>query len=233
MFKKMDIIFSVSSYIKKLLIKLGVDERRIFIINVGVDYLLVRKVAAKMSLDKKFDACFLGSIIPRKGVIDLIKAWKIVTTKRPNAKLLIIGKGNGLYYDKVKSLVKNYNLQENVTFSGFVPEEEKYNLLSQSKIFVFPSYLESGPIAICEAISCGTPVIAYELPHYKERYKDAIVYIEKGAIKELAINILNLLEDEQIMERLRKACVELSKNFNWNSIAKYELRIIRKYLFGL
>lgn len=230
LFKKVDLIFSVSPHIKKLLIKLGVNERRIFVINVGVDYSLVRKIATKTSTHKKFDACFLGSIIPRKGVIDLIKAWKIVTTEKPDARLLIIGKGDGLYFEKVKSLVKKYNLQENIIFSGFVPEVEKYKLLSQSKIFVFPSYLEGSPLALCEAIACGIPVIAYDLPNYKGAYGDMIIYVDKGDVKQLAVSVLKLLKDESFREKLKGEYIKLTKSYSWDDIAKYELHVIRKYL---
>ncbi|MEM0057357.1 MAG: glycosyltransferase family 4 protein [Candidatus Bathyarchaeia archaeon] len=231
--RKMDVVFSVSPYIKKLLVKLGVDEQRIFVITVGVDRPFVQRIVAKASSSKKFDACFLGSIIPRKGVIDLIKAWKIVVAKKPDARLLIIGKGSGPYFEKVNSLIKNYKLQENVIFSGFVSEEEKYKLLSQSKIFVFPSYLEGNPIAMCEAVSCGVPVIAYDLPYYKETYGDMIVYVSKGDIKQLAVTILNLLDDEVLVEKLKDKYAMLSKRFDWGRIAEYELHVIQKCLFNL
>ena len=228
--KKMDIIFSVSPFIKKLLVKLGIDERRLFVVNVGVDRSLIQKIASQSLGDKSFDACFLGNIIPRKGVIDLIKAWKIVNVERPKAKLLIIGKGSGTYFEKVKALVKNYGLLKNVIFSGFVPEREKYTLLSQSKIFVFPSYLEGNPLAICEALSCGIPVIAYDFPYYREIYGDALVYVKKGDFSELANAILSLLKDELFKEKMRNKYVELSKNLDWENIAKYELEIIQKCL---
>ncbi|MEM3696425.1 MAG: glycosyltransferase family 4 protein [Candidatus Bathyarchaeia archaeon] len=225
--KKMDIIFSVSHYIKDLLIKMGIEKRRIYPVHIGVNFSFIQAVAQKFKDDKKFDACFLGSIIPRKGVIDLIKAWKIVNRKKPNARVIIIGGGKGPYLGKVKELAKKMNLLKNIVFTGFVSEEEKYKLLAQSRVFVFPSYLEGNPLVLCEAMACGLPVVVYDLPYYKENYGEKMIYVRKGDIKELATTILTILENTLIQERLSRESIELARHRSWEIIAKYELETIK------
>jgi glycosyltransferase involved in cell wall biosynthesis len=157
----------------------------------------------------------------------LIKAWKIINKKRPDAKLIIIGGGKGPYLEKVKELVKKLDLLKNVIFTGFVPEEEKYKLLAQSRIFVFPSYLEGSPLVLCEAMACGLLVIAYDLPYYREKYGEKIVYAKKGAVEELATKILKILENKHVQEKLSRESTELARQRSWESIAEYEQKIIK------
>lgn len=230
--RKMDIIFSVSLYIKNLLAKMGIDKRRIYPLHVGVNFSFIHATAQKFKDHKKFDACFLGSIIPRKGVIDLIKAWKIVNMRKPNARLIIIGSGKGPYLEKVKELAKKMNLLKNIIFTGFVSEEEKYKLLAQSRVFVFPSYLEGSPLVLCEAMACGLPVIVYDLPYYKENYGEKMVYVRKGDIKELATNILKMLENMLVQERLSRESIELARQRSWETIAECELKNIKILLYN-
>jgi len=226
--KKMDLIFTVSEYIKNLLVKVGIDEERIYPVSSGIDYNYIRSIPSPQ--DKKFDACFLGAIIPRKGVLDLVRAWAKVVKVKPSAKLAIVGEGSGLYLAKVKEFIAKHNLRNNVVMTGFVPEERKYKLLKQSKIFVFPSYLESFAQVICEAMACGLPVVAYQLPVYKEFYGNNIAYVRSGDIDALATTIIHLFDNENLQREMRGKGYKIAKQYDWNRIANYELKVITQHL---
>jgi|Deesub1362A_J573_1020465.scaffolds.fasta_scaffold00439_24 glycosyltransferase involved in cell wall biosynthesis len=228
--KKMDVIFSVSRYIKRLLIKMGIDEKRIYVVRVGVNYFYIRSIVQKFWENKIFDVCFLGNIIPRKGVIDLIKAWRMVVKRRPMAKIVLVGGGKPSYMLKVRNLIEKLGLGRNVLLAGFVPEEEKFKLLAQSKIFVFPSYLEGSPLVLIEAMATGLPIIAYDLPYYRENYGEKIIYVKQGDVKELATTIIHLLEDVFLQERMKKECLELAEQRDWETVAKYELQIAQEFI---
>ena len=66
-------------------------------------------------------------------------------------------------------------LSNNINYLGYVTGDEKYSILAQSRIFLFPSYYESAPQAPLEAMKCGLPVVAYDLP--------PCVTFKKGMIK--------------------------------------------------
>lgn len=157
MIEKIDLIFAVSECHKRILLKMGINKHRVHSIPSGIDYYHIRSQQSPES--KKFDACFLGAIIPRKGVLDLVKAWLMVTKVKEDAKLVLIVGGQRYYYNEVKRYVSRYNLTNNILLKGFVSEEIKYRLLRQSKIFIFPSYWESFAQTVCEAMACGLPVI--------------------------------------------------------------------------
>jgi glycosyltransferase involved in cell wall biosynthesis len=225
--KESDIVFCVSEYIKKLLQDLGVPENRLYVFGSGVNLDVINSVSVS---EKTYDACFMGDLIPRKGILDLIFVWKEVTKELKDGKLVVIGKGDEKYLRKIESVVNKLNLQHNVFFAGFVPEEEKYRILKSSKIFIFPSRSEGSPIAVCEAMACGLPVVAYNLPGLMERYGNGVFYSEIGDIKGMARHALTLLKNDKLRSYESSKSMERAVKYNWENIAKEEINLIAKML---
>jgi len=225
--KKADLIFAISRHVQGLLLKAGIDEKRVYLTSSGIDVAQISSVNVE---GKVFDACFVGSIIPRKGVLDLVKAWRIVVDSKPDAKLAIVGGGSGFYINRVKQYIADNGLQNNVIMTGFVSEEEKYKVMKASKIFVFPSYLESFAIVVCEALACGLPVVAYELPAYRDFYGNSLAYVSIGNVKALAGKIIELLNDVDMCEKLAKAGNHIAKKYDWENVAKQQIKAINKML---
>ena len=228
--KKADLIFAISRHVQGLLLKTGIDEKRVYLTSSGIDVAQISSVNVE---GKVFDACFVGSIIPRKGVLDLVKAWRIVVDSKPDAKLAIVGGGSGFYINRVKQYIADNGLQNNVIMTGFVSEEEKYKVMKASKIFVFPSYLESFAIVVCEALACGLPVVAYELPAYRDFYGNSLEYVSTGNVKALAGKIIELLNDVDMREKLAKAGSHIAKRYDWESVAKRQIEVIQRLLKGI
>jgi glycosyltransferase involved in cell wall biosynthesis len=93
------------------------------------------------------------------GLENLIAAMKEVASYIPDVLLLIGGKGylEGLLHAQVKKL----QLEQNVSFLGFIPEEKLPLYYQAADLFVLPTIaLEGFGLATVEALSCGTPVIA-------------------------------------------------------------------------
>lgn len=221
--KYSDLIFCVSNEIKNSLIKLGIDSKRLFTLGAGIDINAIKRIRPQ---EKIYDACFMGDIIPRKGVQDLVVAWRAITKENKHAKLIIIGKADESYLCKIKLFVEKFALHDNIIFTGFVDGKEKYELLKKSRIFVFPSYLESFSIAVCEALACGLPVVAYDLPSFKEHYGDCITYVEKGNIKELAKAALNLLDNDDVRNEMAIKGTERASKYSWEGVAKRMLDLV-------
>ena len=225
--RKADLIFAISRHVQGLLLKAGIDRERIYFTSSGIDVAQISSVNVE---GKVFDACFVGAIIPRKGVLDLVKAWRIVVNSKPDAQLAIVGGGSGFYINKVKQYIADNGLQNNVIMTGFVSEKEKYKIMKASKIFVFPSYLEGCPIVVCEALACGLPVVAYELPAYRDFYGSNLAYVGAGNVKELAAKIIELLDDADMREKLAKAGSHIAKKYDWHNVAKQQIKAIKKCL---
>ncbi|QKJ29929.1 glycosyltransferase family 4 protein [Mucilaginibacter mali] len=146
---------------------------------------------------------FTGTLVQKKGIYQLAKAWNMVNRQVPGARLLVLGKGN---CQKVMNLL-NPDAQTTVSFMGHVAAGELYRYLSSSAIAVFPSYAEAFALAPLEAMACGIAVINSNRTSGPELIDNGIdgLLIDPDDIDQLASAILHLLNNVEIREQIAKA----------------------------
>lgn len=104
---------------------------------------------------------YAGLLIPRKGVVHLVKAFASIAPDFSQARLLIIGREeNQTYAARLTALVKDLGLEHRIQFLGEVSQQELAQYMGQACAFVFPTYSEGLPRVVFEAMSTGLPVIA-------------------------------------------------------------------------
>ena len=106
---------------------------------------------------------FLGVLIRRKGVEDLLNAVRqLVDSGRWGHKKLILA-GTGAEEERLKEQCAALGLNDSVTFAGWTAGEKKTALMRSCQVLVLPSYHEGLPMAILEAMSYGMPVVATDV----------------------------------------------------------------------
>jgi len=225
--KRADLLLIVSSYYKELLTEMDMNPNRIYTVRHGVNFTHISSI--KVDDSKSFDACFMGSLNPQKGIFDLVQAWKKVIDKKPDAKLVIIGTGKKVVVEQLNKLILKLNLDKNIIQTGWL-YDEKFKVMKKSKIFAFPSYGEGFALAVCEAMACGLPVVAYDLPAYKSVYRKGMITVRTGDVQELANALIDILEDESSQKKLGRDAIEQAKEYDWENSARAQLDIITKFL---
>jgi glycosyltransferase involved in cell wall biosynthesis len=220
-----DLVFVINESARGRCLKFGIKEEKIVKTSNAVD--VISAVGDNVDIEaREFDACFLGRLEKSKGVFDLLSIWKLMRCQRPNARLAIMG--DGPEKERVRKLSMKMGLENNFTLIGFVSGEEKYRMLKSSSVFVFPSYLESWGIAVAEAMSCGLPVVAYDLPVYKEVFEDKLVTVPLGDVDAMVRQVLLLLENPQDAKKTGEANREFVGRYDWSVVAQRELARIMK-----
>ncbi len=121
----------------------------------------------------KTKALFLGSIGPRKGVFDLIEAMSHLKKTKRSVSLSIAGyEERAGELDRARFRLEELNLRDTCRFVGTVQGERKKQLLSESSVFVLPSYNEGLPIALLEAMAAGLAVVTTPVGGIPEVIKD-------------------------------------------------------------
>ena len=109
----------------------------------------------------KGELLYVGGLAKHKGIFQLIKSLRYVVDKYPNIKLNIAGKGNE--ENNLKNLVKSLNLEKNVKFLGFIPNDKIKELYAKSHFVIIPSiWLENSPYVIYESMAIGKYVLGSE-----------------------------------------------------------------------
>jgi len=169
--KKSDYVFTVSKKLVNFLIINGFNKKKIVLTGNAVEIDLIKK--AKKQKKYQSDALFVGRINKAKGIYDLLEVLKRIKKKLPFFQFSIMGQGDLNTERQYKKDIKKFNLQKNIKFLGFKTGLEKYKIIKSSKLFLFLSHNESFGVALLEAVCCGLPAIAYNLPVYNKIYKNS------------------------------------------------------------
>jgi len=157
---------------------------------------------------------YVGQVNQHKGVDFLLETY----SRMPNSSILyIVGVGKSLLYLKDKYL-KN----ENIIFLNYLSGREKASIFEQSDVLILPSlWLENSPKAIYEAYSYGMPVIASRIggiPELVDEKQTGFLFLP-GDASELAGKMTYLVDNPQVIERLRNNCLNYARKFSINEQA--------------
>ena len=171
------------------------------------------------NIPKKFNnILYLGRIAKRKGIDFLIRSMPLVVRTIPDAQLLVGGIGSCL--EKMKSLVRQLDLERNVTFLGFVPDNHLNTLYNQAHCVVVPSIFEGFGITVIEALAAGTRVVGTDVDGIREilksgEYGRLVPYGDHQALADAIIAELNepkragVLRPEYLVEQFRNRYLEV------------------------
>lgn len=205
-------VFALNGRLYDELLALGFKKARLSVLGAGIDYQAIRSRRPKKKYP--YDVVALGRIAPIKGVFDTVDIWKKVLAKNPNLQLAWIGQGGEGYHKQLIDQLKQYNLTDSFHLLGFVDSEKKYDLLKSAKVFICPDHENGWGLAVCEAMSSGLPVVAYNLDIfggvYKKGYKSVELFDTAGFAKELT----KVLQDTSMQKKMSKDAFAQAMEFD-------------------
>lgn len=210
---------------KKLREKFG-PKSRIYLVEKGVNE--IHSQPGKRRKDNKVIVTFIGTTVSRKGIIDLLKAIKIVQHKNQNVKLLIVGSGPSAAVSRLKRQIST--LRVNATYLGPIDSKRKWSTLSQSDIFCLPSYLDAYPSAILEAMAKGVPVISTKEVDSPIVNGVSGLLVNAGDIQALAEAIKKLANNPDLRHKIGREGQIIAQNLTWSKQAKRLMDLYQKFL---
>jgi glycosyltransferase involved in cell wall biosynthesis len=151
-----------------------------------------------------------------KGVDVLIRAFGLVKESIGDAELLICGK-RSKDQPSLEWLRREMGLRD-VTFLGYVSEDELPGYYSSATVMIFPSRCGFG-LSTLEAMACGTPVIAGAVLDAPEFLDDAGILVNPDDIAVLAESIRRVLTEPGLREKLSAKSIARAKSFSWEKMA--------------
>lgn len=202
--RKADTVVTVSDFSKQDIIDTyKVDASKIEVIYnaVGPEFCELPSqderrgaVRAEFGLsDDKYLLC-VGNLQPRKNIPRLIMAFdKYIKDNNADCKLVIVGKKAWMYEEIEKYVSDN---KDKVILTDYVSTKVLVELLNEAKGFIYPSIFEGFGIPPLEALCCGTPVAASDIPVIREVLGDNIVYFDPFNVDDMASAIRTLMEGD-------------------------------------
>ena len=217
---------------EKDLIKEGFDKGKIKVVYLGVskkfkqikDKKEIEKIKKKYGIKGDY-ILSVGTLEPRKNIGRVIKSFSQLATR--NSQLVLVGKQG--WGNQSKSQISN--LKSQITFTGFVPDNDLPALYSGAKVFVYPSLYEGFGLPVLESMACGCPVITSNISSLPEIAGNAALLINPKNTKEIKKAMEKLLTNEKLRKKLIRKGLTQAKKFSWNKTTHQTLEIYTKLSF--
>lgn len=178
----------------------------------------VQKTTPKRT-DTELILCFIGHITKLKGLEVLLSTVKILTKQNYAIRLNVVGDGEQLHYLKNK-----YGNQANIAFWGF--RNDAIHILKESDLLVVPSFYDSFPNTIMEALYMDVPVIGSKRGGIPEMLEYEELVFEPNV--EALTNKIQEIMDKKLLEEYKKLCRERKQHFTFDWVKEIEECLLSK-----
>jgi alpha-maltose-1-phosphate synthase len=218
-----DIVTVPSTFAYRSFVEMGVPESKLRKVPYGVDLRRFEKVAGPDP--EAFDVLFVGQVAFRKGVPDLIEAFRLL--KHPKKHLWIVG---GMRPEMARYL-REHRPPENIEFMGHIPQPQLKHIMSLSHVMVLPSVEDGFGLVMAQALACGCPVIGTRHTGGEDLFTDGkegfIVPIRDP--QAIADRLQLLADDPDRRAAMSEAALQLVKGLGgWTEYGNQMVEVFRK-----
>lgn len=186
-----------------------------------------KETRARLGIEEGF-ILFVGTIEPRKNLITLLRAFaEVMKASELRPQLVIAGK-EGWLTGETMTYVESEGLGERVKFTGYITDKDLRALYSCCAVCVYPSLYEGFGLPPLEAMACGAPVIASDVPSLSEAVGNAAFLVPPLDAQRLAQSIVEMLSDEGKRAYFSRAGLDHASHFTWERTAKLTLEIYQE-----
>jgi len=233
-----DWIITGSNFTKQEIVQyMNYPEEKVTVIYHAVDHslykvypkFLLQKTKEKFALPNNF-LLFVGSIEPRKNLLNLLKAYHLLSSEiKEKYPLVLVGfKG----WENKEIMLEIEKEKKSIQYLGYVLDRELAHIYNLATLFIYPSLYEGFGIPPLESMACGTAVIASNIASLPEACGDAVEYITPTESKDIAEKITYILTDSIRRDILIEKGFKHSQRFTWEKAAKAHMEVFHEVLNG-
>lgn len=225
---------SVSDYTAKMTNQVFNQNHDFTIIPNGIDMRLFEK---DTDSNEKNIILYFGTLIRKKGLLELPHAFNLIHEKNPNAQLVLVGKdasdiisGNTSTWQMMQELFTPSAL-EKVTYFGPVAYSEVRKQIQKATVCVFPTFAEALPVSWLEAMAMEKAIVASNIGWGNEIVENGVsgFLAHPSDHQEYADRILQLLADSSLRENIeRQAKLRIASHFEIHLIANQNVAFYEK-----
>ncbi|MDJ1496375.1 glycosyltransferase family 4 protein [Cytophagaceae bacterium DM2B3-1] len=199
-------IVAVSRDMVNQLVELGADKKKVHFISCGV---ITEKFRGADPENAQQLVVAVGRFTPKKAPHLTIKAFQLVLEKCPNAKLVMIGKGE--LWDECQQMIQEMGLQSSIQLVGIKTPDEIMSYLKQARLFVQHSMFnpvnndsEGTPTSVLEASSMGLPIVSTTHAGIKDAVTHGVtgLLVNEGDFRTMASHMITLLENPALASQM-------------------------------
>jgi glycosyltransferase involved in cell wall biosynthesis len=213
-----DTVGILSTQVKRLFIEAGFPEEKFVVVSNAVNW--KRFENATWPRPEPGRLLFIARMVPTKGLVDVIRAVRIVLDRDFTVTLDCVGDGPSRA--EAESLSRELGLSEVVRFTGLVPEAETVRYYLEAGMLVFPTHREGFSMTVFQALAAGLPILTTRCyasaDHLKE--PDHCLWVEPRDPQGLAERIMWLLDHPEAAAHMSRESMKLARTFDAAPVAR-------------
>lgn len=230
-----DHIIAISQSTKNDIIQyFGINEKKITVVYNGYSdrfgplQLKDRKniVHEKYKINKPF-ILFVGTVEPRKNIVNLMKAYAEFNKKNDKFDLVIVGKRGWNTYE-IDSFYDRISCKDKIHFLNFVPDEDLVYFYNNADLFCYPSVFEGFGLPVLEAMACGAAVVTSKVSSIPEVCGDAAYYIDPNDYLSIRKSFEDILGNIDIKKEMKLKSLKQAKKFSWEKCVSETHNVLKK-----
>jgi len=174
--------------------------------------------------DDSVEFLFVGRRDPYKNLPMLIEALAEVRRLGLPARLRVVG-GHDPRYPEAELIARKHNLNDAISWSGYVTEPGLVEAYQRADVYVHPSRYEGFGLTVLEAMACGTPVICSKVSALPEVAGDAAIYMNPDRLDSLVDAMCKLTRDPGLRATLAHRSLAQAARFSWEQTARQTVAI--------
>ena len=217
-FREADLVNIANTQDKKLLVREGISPKKILVQPYGIDSGRRALFDAQPILpENSFRVAFVGTYDERKGRCEFPRFVRALAKSFPQVRVVLLGTYKT--EQEVKADFPSDLVQHIEVLPAFEPEQLPA-LLAACTVGIFPSHLEAFGFGVLEMLATGLPVIAYNSPGPPEMLPPEWL-VPRGDWQAMAARVSEILtQEDTVIVRDKQRARELSRRFNWQTIAQ-------------
>ena len=173
---------------------------------------------------------FVGEMLERKGVLVLLDALDLLREKYDGSwEIRIVGNDTmGLDPEKDRVITAVRERGHAKAMTGAIPREEVYRHLSESDVFVFPTFVEGQPFSVIESLAAGVPIVGSDIPTVADMFTDGVHgrLVPPRDAQALADALVDVLSDPERRGAMGAECRQLA-------LARFDRAVFREHIAQL
>ena len=223
-------VVCVSKNTKKDVMKMyHVPEEKIRVVYEGYEQSGIKNQELRIKNERLTPyLLFIGRLEERKNVVRMIEAFEILKEKYniPH-ELVLVGKP-GYEYGRIQYHVSRSKYKDAIIEKGYVDEIEKWELLKNADVFLFPTLYEGFGIPILEAQSVGVPVVTSDTSSLPEVAGEGAIFVHPESVESISEGIYTVLSDPGLRSGIIEKAVHNVNRYSWASCAREVLVLMNK-----
>jgi len=175
-----------------------------------------------------YSVLYVGSILNRRHVVDLIRAFAPIARARAGASLDIVGDNRSYPREDLRQSIAAEALEAQVRWHEYVSDEQLRHLYAHARAFAFLSEYEGLGLTPLEALAAGVPPVLLDTPVARESCGDAAVYVPMNNAPATTRALESVLFDESVRSRILAAAPNELAKYRWPRAARETIEVLER-----